>query len=110
MLVMFCGRRKPCPVLADSPAPEGTPFNQTSTIEEGDEEISLLEGAVAQCLFLRYGLDMDYRDDTWAGNVAVSNAFRSAWGAHLLKRASLSLPKAPIPGNVGGTELGSQRE
>ena len=67
-----------CQLFSGTSARGEESVDGASSSEEAEEEISLLEGAIAQCLFLRYGLDMDYRDDSWGGHVLVSHTLRNA--------------------------------
>lgn len=41
--------------------------------EEIEDEAMIVEGAIAQCLYLRYGLDQDYRNEGWGGDHLVSS-------------------------------------
>lgn len=60
------------PESAGSPEPEA--IGDEACVEGDDEvieEAMQLEGAIAQCLYLRYSLDLDYRSVDWGGNSAV---------------------------------------
>lgn len=38
---------------------------------EAEDDIHHLEGAVAQCMYLQYGLNLEHRDAAWGGEATV---------------------------------------
>lgn len=61
-------------MLAAPGSPEPEAFEDREALQKNEEEVEdamQLEAATAQCLYLRYNLDLDYRNAKWGGNYPV---------------------------------------
>lgn len=63
--------------------------------EEAEEEMVQLEAAIAQSLYLRYGLDVDYRNKDWGGPATVSSSEKPYRAKHE-PGTSLHLPQSQL--------------